>query len=169
MTTNVQRTRIRQIERRTEPRRRSSHISSTGRRREMSGVANDPPDTTGAGSDRGGKNRPQEATETPRQPKRKNESSSRNQRRTKKLVQYAERGLSPAQRELHLLLGGDDSGVHSQAPGGSQQVPYGGTGATGSHAQTSRWRPAQWKMTKTRCCGGDKEKDSVENAKDATA
>ena len=64
-------------ERQTEPRCRRSHMSSTGRRREMSGVANDPPDTTGTGTDRGGgENRPQEATETPRQPKRKSESGS---------------------------------------------------------------------------------------------
>ena len=109
-------------ERQTEPRCRRSHMSSTGRRREMSGMANDPPDTTGAATDRGGENRLKETTETSRQLKRKNESGSLNQRRTNRRVQSVEHGLSPAQKELHLVLG-KDSGVHSQAPGGSQ-VPW---------------------------------------------
>ena len=61
-------------------------------------------------------------------------------------------------------------GCTHKPPEEASRYHMGAQGATGSHAQTSRWRPAQWKMTKTRCCGGDKEKDSsVENAKDATA
>ena len=74
-------------ERQTEPRCRRSHMSSTGRRREMSGMANDPPDTTGAATDRGGENRLKETTETSRQLKRKNESGSLNQRRTNRRAQ----------------------------------------------------------------------------------
>jgi hypothetical protein len=50
-------------ERQTEPRCRRSHMGSTGCRREMSGVANDPPDTTGAGTDRGGGGTDREAAQ----------------------------------------------------------------------------------------------------------
>ncbi len=82
-------------ERQTEPRCRRSHMSSTGRRREMSGV---PRHNWRSHRQRGG-NRLKEAIETPRQLKRKKESGSLNQRRTNRRVQSAEHGLSPAQKE----------------------------------------------------------------------
>ena len=110
---------------------------------------------------RGG-NRPHEATETPRQPKRKSESGSRNQRRTNRRVQPAERGLSPAQRDLHLVQRNGRPCVGAITRANKQMAP---SPVEDNQDAAAAWkegtmRRTQWKMPRMPPhrkphCGGD--------------